>query len=498
MSAIVRMAGITHLFGDLRALDSVEFEVEQGSIHALVGENGAGKTTLMRALYGALQPTEGTIEVRGAEVRWRSSADAIAHRIGMVSQHYSIIPELTCLQNLILGAEGSYVIPESSAVHRAEELARKMGFEFDWLSSARALSPAAAQKLEILKLLWRDSEIMVLDEPTAMLSPADSDSLFDSLKQLSRDGATIIVVTHRLPEVMQHCEHVTVLRGGKKVAAKPVRDTTPNELAEMIVGHSVSVHVAAPFDPGEPVLELSGIVVKGARGDDALKGADLTVRRGEVVGLAGVDGNGQRELFHSLVGLSRFTSGSATFCGEEMGRLSPSARLLGGLRLIPEDRHEEGVIEGWSLTENAALGLQRIAPLAKGRFVVLSAKDELAERVAARFKTKHSGLGKPISSLSGGNQQRFVAARALELGPKLILAFQPTRGLDIDGTAQVYGEIRRACREGAAALVVSFDLDELLENCDRVLAINHGKIYAPAPGSERDRQAIGRLMVGVR
>ena len=498
MSAIVRMAGITHDFGDLRALDSVDFEVEQGSIHALVGENGAGKTTLMRALYGALQPTAGLIEVRGAEVRWRSSADAIAHRIGMVSQHYSIIPELTCLQNLILGAEGAYVIPESRAVQRANELAKKMGFEFDWLSAARGLSPAAAQKLEILKLLWRESEIMVLDEPTAMLSPADSDALFDSLKQLSKDGATIIVVTHRLPEVMQHCEHVTVLRGGKKVAAKPVADTSPHELAEMIVGHSVSVHEVAPFDPGEPVLELSGIVVKGARGDDALKGADLTVRRGEVVGLAGVDGNGQRELFHSLVGLSPFAAGTASFCGEDMGPLQTSERILGGLRLIPEDRHEEGVIERWSLTENAALGLQRIAPLANGRFVVLSAKAELAERVAARFKTKHSGLGKPISNLSGGNQQRFVAARALELDPKLILAFQPTRGLDIDGTAQVYGEIRRACREGAAALVVSFDLDELLENCDRVLAINHGKIYAPAPGSEHDRQAIGRLMVGVR
>ena len=495
----VDVSGVRHTLSDGRVLlEDVSFRIGEGARAALVGENGAGKTTLMRALYGALQPTEGTIEVRGKEVQWRNSADAIAQRIGMVSQHYSIIPELTCLQNLILGAEGAYVIPESKAVRRAEELAKKMGFEFEWLSPARGLSPAAAQKLEILKLLWRESEIMVLDEPTAMLSPADSDALFDSLKQLSKDGATIIVVTHRLPEVMQHCEHVTVLRGGKNVASKPVSETNPNELAEMIVGHSVSVHEVAPFDPGEAVLELSGIVVKGARGDDALKGADLTVRRGEVVGLAGVDGNGQRELFHSLVGLARFTSGTASFCGEDMAPLSPRARLLGGLRLIPEDRHEEGVIEDWSLTENAALGLQRIEPLAKGPFVVLSARDELAERVAARFKTKHSGLGKPIRSLSGGNQQRFVAARALELGPKLILAFQPTRGLDIDGTAQVYGEIRRACREGAAALVVSFDLDELLENCDRVLAINRGKIYTPAAGSEHDRQAIGRLMVGVQ
>lgn len=491
------MTGITHMFGDLKALGKVDFEVEKGTIHALVGENGAGKTTLMRVLYGALQQTSGTMEIRGEETRWRSSADAIAHRIGMVSQHYSIIPELTCLQNLILGAEGSFVIPQKEAVKRADELAEKMGFEFDWKAPAAGLSPAAAQKLEILKLLWRESEIMVLDEPTAMLSPADSDALFDSLKQLSGQGATIIVVTHRLPEVMQHCSHVTVLRGGEKITDKPVAETNPHELAELIVGHSVKEHEHPPFDPRGIVLELNDLIVKGVRGDDALKGIDLTVREGEVVGLAGVDGNGQRELFHSLVGLTKIQSGKATLAGRDLVKMKASERIVAGIRLIPEDRHEEGVIEEWSLTENAALGLQRLSPVANGPWIDLDAREKLSGQIADRFKTKHGGLHRPMRSLSGGNQQRFVAARALELDPKLILAFQPTRGLDIDGTAQVYAELRKAAHKGAGVLVVSFDLDELLENCDRVVAINHGRLYAPKEGEEHDRQAIGRLMVGV-
>ncbi len=492
------MSAVTHRFGALTALEGVDFEVAPGSVHALVGENGAGKTTLMRVLYGALQPTSGTMQIDGTERRWRNSADAIAHHIGMVSQHYSIIPELTCLQNLVLGAEGSFLLPAEEMKQRADLLAAKMGFTFDWDAEAGGLSPAAAQKLEIVKLLWRDSRIMVLDEPTAMLSPADSDALYVSLKQLAQEGATVIVVTHRIPEVMQHCESVTVLRGGRKIADRNVAQTSAQELAELIVGHALSKPAPAAFNPGAPVLEVKDIVVRGSRKDDALKGVSFTVRSGEVVGLAGVDGNGQRELFHSLVGTLPIESGRVVFATEDITGQKSCTRLSRGLRLIPEDRHEEGVVEDWSLVDNAALGLQRIPPLASGARSDLKARVVLAQRVADRFKTKHSGLYISMRSLSGGNQQRFVAARALELDPRLILAFQPTRGLDIDGTLQVYSEIRAACRNGAAALIVSFDLDELLENCDRTLVINGGHVYEPETGQERDRQAIGRLMVGAQ
>ncbi len=496
MTATVRLTGISKRFGAVQALDRVDFEAHSGGVHALVGENGAGKTTLMRVLYGALQPDAGGIELRGGAVRFRRSADAIRARIGMVSQHYSIIPELTCLQNLMLGAEPGWAFGQGRARERAQELAERMGFSFEWGREASSLSPAGAQKLEILKLLWRDAEVLILDEPTAMLSPADSDALYDSLGQLAQGGATVIVVTHRLPEVMAHAQTVTVLRQGRFVASAPVAQTSASDLAEMIVGHAVTAPAAPVAPTGEPFLVVDGLRAKGERGEEALKGASFEVREGELLGLAGVDGNGQRELFRALAGVLR-AEGRTELGGENLLAKNPAERIACGVRLIPEDRHAEGAVDDWSLEENAALGLQRLAPLARGAWVDHSARLELAERVAQRFGTRHAGLRQPMHDLSGGNQQRFVAARALELSPRLILAFQPTRGLDIDGSEQVYGAIREACARGAAAVVVSFDLDELLERCDRVMAIRGGVVYAPKPEEARDRVAIGRLMVGL-
>lgn len=496
MTPIVQMVNVSKRFGAVQALDSVSLTVEKGTIHAIVGENGAGKTTLMRILYGATGSDGGTIRVDGRQVEFQKTADAISHRIGMVSQHYSIIPELSCLENLILGAETGPLLQRSSAKSRASDLARKMGFQFSWDDDAAALSPAGAQKLEILKLLWREAEIMILDEPTAMLSPSDSDALFESLKQLTAQGATILLVTHRLPEVMEHCDRTTVLRGGKLIGDLETSATSPSQLAEMIVGHALDQAERGDATIGAPMLEVSGLKVKGARGEEALKGVHLTVRSGEMVGIAGVDGSGQRELFEALVGVANPLDGAVSIFGRDSAGLSSADRIALGLRLIPEDRHRDGVMEEWSLEENGALGLQRLAPIRRGRWVDLSERKALAGRIAERFRTKHGGLHLPMRSLSGGNQQRFVAARALQLNPQLILAFQPTRGLDIDGTQQVYAAIRQECRRGAGALIVSFDLDELLEECDRVVAMNLGELFEPKPGEERDRTAIGRLMVG--
>lgn len=493
----VEMKGVSKRYGTVQALDDVSIEVSPGGIHAIVGENGAGKTTLMRALYGAMRPDAGTIYLNGQEVRFPRSSDAIAAGVGMVSQHYSIIPELTCLQNLMLGAEPSLVFDHRSNATRADELAARMGFRFDWDASAEGLSPGAAQKLEILKLLWRKSKFMILDEPTAMLSPADGDALFESLGQLASDGATILLVTHRLPEVLDHCVDVTVLRGGKKVADRRVADTNASELAELIVGHAVEA--SAPSDAprsGARVLEMRDVVVRGARGDDALKGVALDLAEGELVGIAGVDGSGQRELMHALAGVLPLRGGTVRLDGADVAGMDAQARLAAGIRLIPEDRHAEGVIEDWSLEENVALGLQRLEPLARGPWIDRSERHALAVKVADRFKTRHGGLKQPMSSLSGGNQQRFVAARALALRPRLVLAFQPARGLDIDGTRQVYDALREQCRAGSAAVVVSFDLDELLEHCDRVVVMNGGFLTVPAEAEGKDRGAIGRLMVG--
>lgn len=491
------MRGISKRFGSVQALSEVSISVASGGIHAIVGENGAGKTTLMRALYGSLKPDAGTILLDGKEVEFRRSSDAIAAGIGMVSQHYSIIPELTCLQNLMLGAEPSQFIDLREAGRRAQELATRMGFAFDWEAPARGLSPGAAQKLEILKLLWRRSRIMILDEPTAMLSPADGEALFESLGRLAAEGATLILVTHRLPEVMDHCADVTVLRGGRKVGESRVADTSSAELAEWIVGHSLEPVGEHPAPArGEVTLRVEGLVVRGARGDEALKEVGFELREGELVGIAGVDGSGQRELVHALAGVVPSVAGTMELQGQPLGTLSTADRIARGVRLIPEDRHEEGVIEEWSLEENAALGLQRLPPLTRGMRIDRAERHALAVRVAERFGTRHGGFQQPISSLSGGNQQRFVAARALALDPRLILAFQPARGLDIDGTRQVYEALRGQCRAGAAALVVSFDLDELLEHCDRILVMNAGRLVEPPSGFAKDRATIGRLMVG--
>ncbi len=494
---VVSMKGVCKRFGAVEALSEVDLEVEEGTIHAVVGENGAGKTTLMRILYGALRADSGSIEVRGRPCSFRSASDGIAHGIGMVSQHYSIIGELSCLQNLMLGAEPGWVLKRGSARARADELAAKMGFRFDWDQPAWSLSPASAQKLEILKLLWRDSTVMILDEPTAMLSPADSDALFESLHQLTVAGATVVLVTHRLQEVIAHAQRVTVLRGGRRVSDQEVGSTDVSRLAEAIVGHAL-----APPAPREltrtqqQTLEVRDLSVRGERGDVAVKSASFEVGRGEVVGIAGVDGSGQRELFWCLLGLLSAQSGQIIAEGAAWESLSTQGRLQWGLRVIPEDRLEEGVVESWPLEENAILGFQRLPPISRGPWLNRAAAAEMAERVAERFSTKHAGIQKRMSSLSGGNQQRFVAGRAFELDPKLILAFQPARGLDIDATSAVYSALHRACDGGSAALVVSFDLDELLAHCDRVLVMCGGKLTSPPPGSELDRAAIGRLMVG--
>ncbi len=490
------MSGVTKRFGAFTALDSVDLEVQAGAIHAIVGENGAGKTTLMRVLYGALHAEPGGhLEVHGTPATYRTSEGALAAGIGMVSQHYGIIGELTCLQNLIVGAEGGPFLHGAALRDRADGLAKRMGFSFDWNAEASTLSPGSAQKLEILKLLWRNSRIMILDEPTAMLSPADADALFESLHRLASEGATILVVTHRLPEVLLHCQRVTVLRGGKKVADLDVSKTDAAELSRLIVGESLEeLPIPVSAATSESALSAVDLTVKGYRGDDAVKGIALHLAAGEVLGIAGVDGNGQRELIQALCGWVPF-HGSLKIGSLDASHLSVKERIEAGLRLIPEDRLDEGLVEGWSLEQNAILGLHWMPPFAQKGTLNPEARAGAAEAMARRFNTKFSSLGQAIGGLSGGNQQRFVAGRALSGEPRVILAFQPARGLDLKATREVYQAIREACTGGAAALIVSFDLDELLTHCDRVVAMNRGKLFEPGQEDSRDRDAIGRLMV---
>ena len=490
----VSMTGISKRYGTVQALNSVSLNIEKGTIHAVVGENGAGKTTLMRALYGAMIPDQGTIELTGKLTEFKSSADAIAAKIGMVSQHYGIIGELSNLENLILGSESNVLNP-SSLKQKAQQLADKMGFQFEWEQESQLLSPASAQKLEILKLLWKEAQIMILDEPTAMLGPEDANALFASLTRLASEGATIILVTHRLPEVFEYCSKVTILRAGVKVGEHNVSEVTAEQLAQEIVGGDVIERIPPTSSNQEafpPLVKLSGISAKGSKGQLAVKKVDLSLRQGKIIGIAGVDGSGQRELFRVLIGIQNQESGSITYhvndIEKEWTKANTAERIQDGLRIIPEDRHHEAVIEDWSLIENAKLGLQRIPQLIPNGTQI----QEFAHTISERFSTKHGGLKNPMSSLSGGNQQRFVAARALQVSPKIILAFQPARGLDLNSTTKVYQAMREECKQGASALVVSFDLDELLDFCDEIVVMCNGVLTTP---SQRDRTEIGRLMV---
>lgn len=490
------MTGITKRFGDVTALEAVDFRAEWGVIQAIVGENGAGKTTLIKVLYGLHRADAGSIALDGRTTEIRSAEAAIAHRIGMVSQHYAIIPELTCLQNLLLGAEPNWMLDLKAAAVRAEKLAAKMGFRFNWHEPAANLSPASAQKLEILKLLWREARIMILDEPTAMLSPADADALYASLGKLATEGACVIVVTHRLPEVLNFCKTVTVLRRGRLIESKSVDETSTAALAELIIGHAAPAPSPVAAELGKVIAKAEAIRVKGYRGDDAVKEASFEIRAGEVVGVAGVDGSGQRELLQAILGVERIESGDFHLDGRDSSRKSVAERIADGVRIIPEDRLVEGAIPQWTLQQNAVLGLQREGRFRKGFGLDSSLIQTYCTKAADRFLTKRLNDSQRMEDLSGGNQQRFVVGRVMEGDPRLLLAFQPTRGLDIDGSAQIYADIRRHCRENqAAAIIVGFDLDELIEQCDRIVVMSGGRLLNPPSGKEKDRDEIGRLMV---
>lgn len=492
----VEMQCITKRFGTVVANDCVDLCVERGTMYAIVGENGAGKTTLMRVLYGISRPDSGSIKINGKEAEFAAPKDALAAGIGMVSQHYAIIPELTCLDNLILGSEGSLLIRRQDAKQRASELAHELGFAFDWDAEASTLSPAGCQKLEVLKLLWRGAEIMILDEPTAMLSPEDAESLFSNLGTLTKAGKTILLVTHRLSEVMQNCKRALVMRGGKKVADVEVAGASTDELARWIVGEQLDPQPITAPPIGPVSFAFDQVTVRGERGNIAAENCSLEVGAGELVGIAGVDGSGQRELVRAIFGLAPY-SGSVKVGGVSVDRLSPAGRLALGLRLIPEDRREEGVILDWPLQDNAILGMQRSQELTRGPLLERNKEKAIASTVLERFRTKAESVRAPMASLSGGNQQRFVAGRALFGSPKVLVAFQPTRGLDIRGSREVFDSIREECGKGMAALIISYDLDELLDNCNRIVVMFAGRLSFPPPEVARDRRAIGRLMVGL-
>jgi general nucleoside transport system ATP-binding protein len=566
-SPLIAMRGITKRFGALVACDAVDLAVAAGTLHAIMGENGAGKTTLMRLLYGYYAPDAGEIHLRGKRVQFRTPADAIAHHIGMVSQHYSIIPELSALDNLILGAEPTRFggwLDRRTAQAKAEQLADALQFQPDWNRPAAELSVAARQKLEILKLLWRDAEILILDEPTAMLSPRDVDALFETLLRLKAQGRTILLVTHKLNEAMRYADFVTVLRGGRKVADAPIAEVDAPTLTRWIVGDDgasfetpslrfplqaggtdatptdgtaasaqggeaftptrfpsrsgeaftpmrfpsrsgdTSAHERFPSRSGgnlkeggmESCLVIRDLYVASERGGWGVQGLNLTVQAGEIVGIAGVDGSGQLELMEALAGLRPIARGEILLLGQPMHRWSTARRIQAGVRYLFDDRFRRMMAPQWSVLENAILGAQRDPELQTLGWLKPRAIRQRAEQLIERFQVKVPALRAPILQLSGGNQQRLVIARALYGKPRLLIAYAPTRGLDIRGAQATYAAIRDACQHGMGALVIAFDLDELMEHCDRIAVLFKGTIVAAFAREAFSREAIGAAMVG--
>ena len=507
MDYLVEMRSITKRFGTLVANERVDLHVRAGTLHAIVGENGAGKTTLMRILYGYYQPDEGEIYLKSKRVRFASPAEAIAHGIGMVSQHYSIIPELSVLDNLMLGAEMTGVIGvlrRRAARQRAADLAQSLEFEVDWHRPAEELSVAARQKLEILKLLWRNAEILILDEPTAMLSPADVQTLFEVLLRLKAKGRTILLVTHKLQEVLDYADMVTVLRGGRKVAESPVSETDASMLTRWIIGEEVAPsnrlegEASAEARCRQPArLAIESLYVRSERGGWGVQELSLNLAAGEIFGLAGVDGNGQQELVEALAGLRPAAQGHMRLDGVPFEPWSPARRLQAGIRFLFDDRFRRGMIASWSVMENAILGAQRERELQRWGWLRWRAVRQRAQQLVEQFQVKVPSLRAPMTTLSGGNQQRLVVARALYGQPRLLVAYAPTRGLDIRGSEATYSAIREACQRGMAALVISLDLDELMAHCDRIGVLYRGRIVKLFERDEFSREAIGAAMVGV-
>ena len=497
------MLDITKVFPGIVANDKVNFRVEEGEIHALLGENGAGKSTLMSILFGLYESDGGVIKIRGKEVNIRSPNDATALKIGMVHQHFKLVHNFTVTENIVLGLEPSLPwgnIDLKSANKKVAELSETYGLAVDPKARIENITVGMQQRVEILKILYRDADILIFDEPTAVLTPQEIDELLSIFRRLQAEGKTIVFITHKLKEIKAAAARCTVLRRGKYIDTVNVAEADEKELAEKMVGRAVSFKIdKAPAKPSDVVLSIQNLTVIGSLGIPAVKDLSLDVRAGEVVGVAGVDGNGQSELVAVIAGLLPVKSGKIFLKGKDISTESIRNRNEDGIGLVPEDRHKHGLVLDFRLDENLILKSYRRFPYAsKAGFLRFPVIRKHAEDLIADFDIRAgNGPATAARSMSGGNQQKVVIAREIDLSPELLIVSQPTRGLDVGAIEYIHSRIIKERDKGRAVLLVSFELDEVLGLCDRIAAVSKGQIVGIVNAEDADEWQIGAMMGGL-
>jgi simple sugar transport system ATP-binding protein len=495
------MKGIVKQFGSLVANNHVDFSAHKGEVHALVGENGAGKTTLMNILYGVLSPDEGTIEINGNRAGISNPSIAINLGIGMVHQHFKLVPSLSVAENIVLGREpGTRLSMDyKAAVKQVEELATKrFGMEIDPAAKVEDLPVGLQQRVEILKMLYREAQILILDEPTAVLTPQETEELFRTIRKLAADGKTLIFITHKLNEVMKVSDRVTVMRAGKVITTLNTSETSAIELAEKMVGRSVLFRVEKmPAQPREVLMEVKNLHVESNRGLEAVCGIDMNVRAGEIVGLAGVQGNGQDELVEALAGLRAAKAGDILIKNKSIIGFTPSEVRKAGVAYIPADRTLVGLSVNDSIWENTILGHHTTEKFGKGFFLNIKEAVKFAEEQIKKFDIRGAFPWAPVKSLSGGNQQKIVLARELSRGRQFIIADQPSRGVDIGAIEFIHKQLVAMRDQGCGVFLISADLDEIFSLSDRILVIFQGRIMGELSAKDATVEKVGRLMAGI-
>ncbi|HET7088527.1 MAG TPA: ABC transporter ATP-binding protein [Anaerolineae bacterium] len=497
----VEMRGIVKRFPGVIANAGVTFDASAGEVHALLGENGAGKSTLMRQLYGLYQPDEGEILIDGRPHVFRSPADAIRAGIGMIHQHFMLVPTLTVAENVALGLRSSRepLLDLDKVSARIRALAQAYGLKVDPNATIWQLAVGEQQRVEIVKALYRGASLIILDEPTAVLTPQEVDDLFVTLRRMAAEGHALIFISHKLHEVMSISDRVTVLRDGRVVGAHHTRSVTGSQLAQMMVGRELKPLAAAARESraGDVRLKVESLRAQGDRGTEMLRGVGLEVRAGEIVGVAGVSGNGQRELAECLVGLRRPTTGRVYLDDRDITEASAQARMAAGQAYIPEERMRDGVIRDFTVQENLFLRDHAARDYTRGIFMNFGAMRVRARDLITRFNVKTPRLDTPVKNLSGGNIQKLILARELSRQPKVLIASQPTRGVDIGATEYIHRRLLEQRDAGTAILLVSEDLEEIQALSDRIAVMYEGQIVGIADRGQATPQELGLLMAGI-